>query len=97
VRLELERARLHLRRLRTARLHREDAAQRRERRRRLRERELAAREPQERFGRCGRGRARLERRGELAVGERGAEALDGDVGRRAVREVCGLGGDQIWV
>jgi hypothetical protein len=34
----------------------------------------------------------LERDGELAVGEGGAEAFEGDVGRCAVREVGWFGG-----
>jgi len=97
MRLELERLGLHLRRCGVPRLRSEHAAQRRERRRRLRERELAPREAQERFGRraCAGGGCRLEGGSELAVGEGGAEALDGDVCCCAVREVCWLGRDQV--
>ena len=98
MRLELQSARLHLRRLRARGLRREHGAQRRERRGRLRQSELASREAQERFwGRRRRARRglRLERDGLLAVGEGGAEAFEGYVGRCAVREVGRLGGDQI--
>ena len=99
VRLELQSARLHLRRLRARGLRREHGAQRRECRGRLPQGELASREAQERFrGRWGaRRRLRLEGDGVLAVGEGGAEAFERDVGRRAVREVRRFGGDQIWV
>ena len=99
MRLELQSARLHLRRLRARGLRREHGAQRRECRGRLRQGELASREAQERFGgRWGaRRRLRLEGDGVLAVGEGGAEAFERDVGRRAVREVRRFGGDQIWL